>query len=119
MLFSTVMHELSIAQEIIHIVTAQQAEHGFEKVNIVRVRAGALSGIEPESLRFSFEVVRQGTVAAEAVLEMDIEPMTLVCRQCGFSIVDSHGPICCEKCGSVDMKVDAGGELDVVSLDVD
>ncbi len=113
------MHELSIALEIIHIVKAQQAEDGFDKVNVVRVRAGALSGIEPESLRFSFEVVSEGTVAAGAVLEIEMEPMTLVCRQCGFTTVDSHGPSCCSKCGSVDIKVDASGELDVVSLEVD
>jgi len=40
------MHELSIAQEIIRIVTDEQRRHNFEKVSLIKLKAGGFSGID-------------------------------------------------------------------------
>ena len=113
------MHELSIAQDLIRIIEAERDKHGFGKVNSVRLRAGALSGIEPKALSFAFEVVREGTCATGAVLEMEVEPMKLVCRDCGHIMPGEHGPARCGRCGSLGVKMDAGNYFDIVSLEVD
>lgn len=113
------MHELSVAHEILRIVEAERARHGFEKVRAVRVRAGALSGIDPEALAFAFETVREGTCAAEARLDLDAEPRLLTCRACGAEAAADDLPSACPKCGSPDLSLDGAMGLDVVSLEVD
>ena len=113
------MHELSIAQEILDIIEAERKRHGFEKVEKVRLRVGALSGVDPNALEFSFEVIREGTCAEKAELEITMEPMKLVCRQCQFTTNDNHGPSACRQCGSLDVEIDATAGVDIVSLEVE
>jgi hydrogenase nickel incorporation protein HypA/HybF len=113
------MHELSIAEEILHIIESERQRHGFGKVEMVRLRAGALSGVEPQALEFAFEVVREGTCAAQAKLEIEMEPMKLICRQCSFTANDNHGPDACKQCGSLDVEIDATAGVDIVSLEVE
>ena len=113
------MHELSIAEEILHIIEAERERHGFDKVEKVRLRAGALSGVDPQALEFSFGVIRAGTCAEEAELEIEMEPMKLICRQCKFMTSDNHGPNACRECGSLDVGIDATAGVDIVSLEVE
>jgi len=113
------MHELSIVQEILEIIEAERERHGFKSVAKVRLRAGALSGVEPEALEFSFAVIREGTCAEKAELEIVMEPMKLVCRQCKFTTNDNHGPNACRQCGSLDVEIDATSGVDIVNLEVE
>ncbi len=113
------MHELSIAQGMMQIVEAEREKHGFEKVNVIHLRAGALSGINQQALQFAFEVVREGTCAAEATIDLQIEQRVLRCRNCDASIEADSGPKACPECGSVDLSFEASMALDIVSLEVD
>ena len=113
------MHELSIAQEILDIIEAERVQHGFERVEKVRLRTGALSGVDPQALEFSFGVIREGTCAEKAELEIETEPMKLICRQCQFTTNDNHGPNACRECGSLDVGIDATAGVDIVSLEVE
>ncbi len=44
------------------------------RILAVRMRVGALSGVEPSSLEFAFEVMKAGTPAKSARLEIDAVP---------------------------------------------
>ena len=113
------MHEMSIAQDILQIVEAERRKHGFERVAVIHVRAGALSGVDEESLKFAFEVVREGTCAAEAQIRMETADRVLECRACGARVSADGGPAKCPKCGSVELSLRGAMGLDVVSLEVD
>jgi len=113
------MHELSIAREIFDIIEAERVRHGFEVVEKVRLRVGGLSGVEPQALEFAFEVIREDTCAAQADLEIEMEPTKLVCRQCQFTTNDNYGPNACKQCGSFDVGIDATAGVDIVSLEVE
>jgi hydrogenase nickel incorporation protein HypA/HybF len=113
------MHELSVVQEIIKVVEDERTRQGFNKVSLIRIRAGALSGIQPESLLFAFEVAREGTCAARAELALEVEPMQLLCRQCNQVMSGRGGPQKCSFCGARDLSIQAGSNLDIISLEVD
>jgi hydrogenase nickel incorporation protein HypA/HybF len=113
------MHEMSIAQDMMRIVEEQRGAHGFERVRTIRIRAGALSNIVPEALRFAFEAIRGGTCAEGAELEIDREPLRLTCRQCGHITPAERGPKGCESCGSTDVHIEGSTEFEIVSLEVD
>ena len=48
------MHELSVAQNIVEIIQQHVPESEWGRVAAVRLKVGAVAGIVPESLEFSF-----------------------------------------------------------------
>lgn len=118
LLYGEHMHELSIAQEILRMISSEQARQGFQSVSRIKLRAGALSGINPRSLQFAFEVVRADTCAARAEIEMEVEPLEILCRTCGHRMKGEHGPRNCPQCGSPDVMLDARTYFEIVSLEV-
>ena len=112
------MHELSIAQEMIRIIEAERANHAFTIVEVVRIRAGSLSGIDPRALEFAFEVTRAETCAAGARLEVEAELMQILCQNCGRISPAEAGPRNCPDCKSLDLRLQGSTYFEILSLDV-
>ncbi len=108
------VHELSIAQSVVQAVTERA---GDRKVLVVRLTVGRLSGVVPDALRFSFDLVTEGTTAQGALLEID-EPQGLAsCRSCASEFMLRDLILLCG-CGSADVRVLSGNELLVQSMEV-
>lgn len=103
------MHELGITRNIVAIV----AEHaGSQKVTRVMLDVGRLSGVMSQAIRFSFDVVAQGTPLEGARLEIrDIEGRGR-CRTCGaeFATPELYTPCAC---GGRNIERIAGEELKI------
>jgi len=61
------MHELAITEAVVAQVTERLP---LSKVTLVRLEIGALSGVVADSVRFSFELVTEGTNLEGASLEI-------------------------------------------------
>jgi hypothetical protein len=57
------MHELGIMSSAMESVLQQAHARGAQRVHRIVLRIGALAGVEPESLRFAFDVVTRDTLA--------------------------------------------------------
>jgi len=108
------MHELSIAQSIVDTVCARAGER---PVRSVMIRVGALTAVVPEAMRFCFELAVTGTVADGARLDIERRPGTVHCRRCGDDATIDDLILLCP-CGSADVAVTAGRELQIVSMEV-
>ena len=106
------MHELAITQSVVEAVAARV---GDVPVAVVRLRIGRLSGVLPDAPRFCFEVAAAGTSLQGATLEIEEPDGRAHCRSCGqdFTLDD---PILLCPCGSADVRVVAGRELTVASV---
>ncbi len=108
------MHELSITQSVVDVVTERTGEARVAKVHL---QIGKLSGIVPDSVRFCFELIAADTPLAGAELEID-EPLGAAhCRGCGEDFALPDLILLCP-CGSADVQVVAGTELAVKSVEV-
>lgn len=78
------MHEMSIAQSLLRLAEEELARRGCTRLEKVGVTLGALSGVEPESLRFCFDILLRGTPHEGACLELTETPLRLRCAGCGL-----------------------------------
>jgi len=112
------MHELTIAQELIRIVNDEQKRHRFQTVEIIKIKAGGLSGIDPHALEFAFSVVSEGTCAENAQLDIASEKIKSACRQCGHSADNPNIFSTCPQCQSLDVALEASPSFEIVALEV-
>jgi hydrogenase nickel incorporation protein HypA/HybF len=108
------MHELSIAEAIVDSVLQRT---GDQRVHVVRVRIGRLTAVVPDALLFCFELATAATPLEGARLDIDETDARVHCRSCGQDVVVADlVPLCA--CGSADVEVLSGRELQVSSVEV-
>ena len=110
------MHELSIVRGIVELC---EQHAGGRPVKLVAVEIGALSGVVPEALEFSFEAGTNGTLLAGARLEIDLIPATGHCAACDKTVPIGSFIDACPECGNLPLEIRSGEEMRVKYLEVD
>jgi hydrogenase nickel incorporation protein HypA/HybF len=112
------LHELSVAESILDIVTAEAVKRRASAVTTVKLRLGEFSGVVREALEFAFEIARQGTVAERAVLEIEKVPLETRCPGCGLTARPGEDfCLVCERCGK-QVEILSGREMEVEYMDL-
>jgi hydrogenase nickel incorporation protein HypA/HybF len=112
------MHELAIAQGVLEIVQQYVPEEQAGLIKSVRIRVGRLSGVVPESLEFSFEAIVAGTPWHAAKLQIDRITAMSQCNGCAASFEIEDLAFCCPTCGSTNIRLVSGRDLQVVEIEV-
>jgi len=107
------MHELSIADAILHIALAHA---DGRRIEAIEIKVGHLRQVVPDALAFAFTLVSEGTNAQGAQLEMEEVPAAGTCRVCGAESTFDGFPLACTGCGSLDVELVRGEELLVDAL---
>jgi hydrogenase nickel incorporation protein HypA/HybF len=110
------MHELSVSSAIVDTVVRHAAGR---RVTAVHVRLGHLRQVVPASLAFYFELVSRETVCEGAALHQEVVPARLRCARCGETCEIDMPLFRCGSCGSADVTVASGEELEVESIEVE
>jgi hydrogenase nickel incorporation protein HypA/HybF len=108
------MHELAITQSVVEAVLEKT---GNRAVSTVRVTVGRLAGVVPDAMMFCFDLVTAGTTLEGARLEIDQPPGRAQCRACGGEFELADLILLCP-CGSADVDVTNGRQLQVSSVEV-
>lgn len=106
-------------QSVLEIAEAQAQKSGASRIQEIRMRVGRMTGVVPEALDHAFAVLREGTMASEASLDVEFVPGAFWCMTCAaeFESDDLIGG--CPTCREPSFDMRRGRELDVVSLEVD
>jgi hydrogenase nickel incorporation protein HypA/HybF len=112
------MHELAVCQALLDEVQRIAREKHAERVAAVRVRVGALAGVEPELLRRAYEVARAGTLAEGAALDIEDAPVRVYCPRCRTESAARVQRLVCGACGEWRTEVVAGDELLLMSVEL-
>lgn len=115
------MHELSIVADLFETLLEQARSHDALEVTRVRLKVGLLSGIVPELLASAFDMYKKGTIAENAVLEVETVPLQVRCRTCGVESRNANFVLTCPSCASVDLEIVQGTEifLEKIELEID
>jgi hydrogenase nickel incorporation protein HypA/HybF len=110
------VHELSVASAIVD--TATRHADG-RRVTSVQLRVGHMRQVVPESLAFYFEHVARGTPCEGARLEQEVVPARLACAACGHEWELDAATFRCPVCESGEVRIVAGDELEVESIEIE
>lgn len=107
------MHELSIAVNIVEIVSE---EAGFKTVSEIDLEIGSMSGIITESLDFAMEEAVKGSCMSKAKINLHELKAEAVCSKCDHVFeVDDFFAVC-PQCGSFETDIIKGKELKIKKI---
>ncbi|WP_457678534.1 hydrogenase maturation nickel metallochaperone HypA [Thermovibrio sp.] len=115
------MHETSIAMGLLSSLEEVAQREGAKRVLKVKVKVGKLSGIVVDSFVFAFNALKeQSPKLKDAELIVEEVPITYKCKDCGkeFTVETVFFPEC-PQCGSVNLELLAGEELQVVNAELE
>ncbi len=113
------MHEVSIAQGLLELAIEHCQKSGYQGIESIRVKIGKASGVVPDSLLFAFESLKIGTIAEKASLTINEIKVGGYCKSCKnrFSVEEAY-VLECPKCGSTQLVVETGRELNIDEMEV-
>jgi hydrogenase nickel incorporation protein HypA/HybF len=112
------MHELSVCQALLSQVTEIAHRERANRVTRIHLRIGPLSGVVPELLEQAFSIARAGTIADQAELLAEPQPIRVRCSQCGAESDASVSRLLCGVCGDYRTRLISGDELLLASVEM-
>ena len=113
------MHEVSIAQGLLEIAIENCKKGGYKGIERIKVKIGKASGVLSDSLMFAFEAIKVDTIAEKAVLVIEEIPISGFCDGCKTRFtVDEAYVTACPNCGSLNLKIETGRELNIDEMEV-
>lgn len=114
------MHELAIAQSIVEVVEQRASACRAARVKSIRLRVGEASGIVPDSLRFSFELLAADSpLLTGACLTIDAPAHRAYCRQCAREFAVCNFVARCPVCATWSAEIVSGTELQVLEMEIE
>ena len=112
------MHEMSLCESLLDILKAEAEAGNFTRIKRITLEIGPLSTVEPEALRFGFDVVMRGSLADEAKLDIVTPPAEGRCLSCFelVTVTDRFAP--CPKCGGTELQISGGDALRIKEMEV-
>ena len=113
------MHEMGIAMQIIEIAQASiPEEEGDIVIARVNLKVGKLAAVVADSLRFCFEIAAKETPLEGAELDIVEVPVKARCKECDTEWTIEGPAFSCEKCGSGQIEILSGRELNIESIEI-
>jgi len=113
------MHEVAITQSMLDLVLKQAEKARAKEVKKINLVIGEMSGFTEDSVRFYFDLLSKGTLAAGATLSFRVVPTTARCRGCGKDFELKELDWTCPHCHGNNIEIVAGKELSVESIEVE
>lgn len=110
------MHELSIAINIVDIVTEEAKKANSSLISEIEIEIGSMSGVVIEALNFAMEEAVKKTKLINAKLRFIEVKAEANCSKCNnhFDVDDFFAV--CPKCGSFETDITKGKELKIKKI---
>jgi hydrogenase nickel incorporation protein HypA/HybF len=112
------MHEMSLCEGILQVLEQQAQQQNYSTVKTVWLEIGKLSSVEPDAMRFSFEVIMQGSLAESAKLEIIEVNGQAWCFSCQQNVIIEHRYDGCPHCGAYQLQINDGEQMRIKELEV-
>jgi hydrogenase nickel incorporation protein HypA/HybF len=110
---------MSLAESVREIVEETARANGAARVTRVRLEIGQLAQVEIEAMRFAFEVVRRGSLAEAALLDIDEADGSAWCMACSSPVTITRRGDPCPRCQSHQLQVTGGDRMRVIDIEIE
>jgi hydrogenase nickel incorporation protein HypA/HybF len=105
------MHEISISQHILRSLEAELPTDEYMSIKEIKLKIGALAGIEPVLLHNAFRAVTEGTTQENIDLAIDFLEVKAHCDLCNKDFKVKMHKYICDTCGKPSSNVVQGNEM--------
>jgi hydrogenase nickel incorporation protein HypA/HybF len=112
------MHEMSLIESVVEIACETAAKHDAKSIKSIRLDVGSLTYVDPDALLFCYDAAKRGSLAENALLEINRIAGQGWCPDCGKTVPLEQRFEACPECGQYHVKVTAGEELKIRDLEV-
>jgi hydrogenase nickel incorporation protein HypA/HybF len=110
------MHEFSLAGEVIRLAEKEAEQHSALSVTEITIQVGKFSGVEADAFNEALKIVAEGTIMADASVNIIRTAGKGLCHSCGREFEMDHRADTCPECGSFASEIKGGTEFRVVSV---
>jgi len=112
------MHELTICEALLERIAQERETRPFTHVRRVRLEVGQFSCVDPEALRYAFEIMNRGTFLEQAILEIDRPRGRATCLDCGADVELDNRQDDCPACAGGRLKPTGGDGMRFIEMEV-
>jgi len=113
------VHELTVTQNILDIALREAQSAHAKYVTDIYLVIGDLSSIIDESVQFYWDIISAGTAAQGAKLHFQRIAPEFYCEECARTYSPPPGELLCPRCCGANIKVVAGSEFYLESIEVE
>lgn len=110
------MHELTVVMNIIDIAKKELEEACLNKIEVVELEIGELSGIEMTAFDFAWQVSINNTILENSFRKIILTKGKAKCRECGNVFLTNSFYNACPNCKGLYSEIIRGKELRVKSI---
>lgn len=105
------MHELGIISSMVKTIEEIIKEQGYTQVHKLVLEVGELSGIVPHYMEVCYPAAVYKTFMENSVLEMEVIPGIVRCKDCGKEFNATAHDFTCPHCQSQNMEILSGNDV--------
>lgn len=113
------MHELSVTKSILNICENEATIGDFKKINKINLCVGEITGLVPDCINYYFNIISKGTVAEDAVININRIRIKIRCLECKYDGVMDKREYLCPNCKGRNFNIVNGNEFYLESIEVD
>ncbi|WP_104640160.1 hydrogenase/urease nickel incorporation protein HypA [Helicobacter suis] len=114
------MHEYSVVSSLMDLCEVHARKHNATKIERVVVSIGERSAMDKQLFMSAFETFKEELdICKDAVLDIVEEKAELTCLNCSFVFIPAtleYGQ--CIRCGSQNVRISKGTEMQLLSLEM-
>ncbi|MGQ9617637.1 MAG: hydrogenase maturation nickel metallochaperone HypA [Candidatus Aminicenantia bacterium] len=108
-----------MTEEILRVSLENAHYSQANRIIKIHIKIGEITGFNAESIKFYFSILSKGTIAENAVLEMEIVPSSARCLNCRKVYNIQEMVLICPYCGNLNSEIIAGKDVIIESLEVE
>lgn len=112
------MHELHIVESLVMKLQDISQREKPSKIVTAQISIGALTQVTPESFTHYFQILTKDTELAEVKLHLQMIPVRILCPFCQKQFEITHDFFQCPQCLLSDVKIIAGQEMMLNSIEL-
>lgn len=113
------MHEFAVTEELLTVTLEHAKKANAGKVLQINLVIGDLTGLAGESIRFYFNILAEGTIAEESLINISRVPARVRCERCTQDFAPKADNWRCPVCDGYRGNIICGREFYVDSIEID